>query len=156
QAELEVGGAVEPGADVLQIRLEIPERERHTAIVWHLRPGSSEPIEAAARRCRATPGHESCGWLRLALQLSCDPMLRVSVLGQLGAEVDGTAINPSESRKAWALLGWMALHPGPNPRSVVAATLWPDVLDASALQSLRSALWSLRRALGSGAQAVTG
>jgi DNA-binding SARP family transcriptional activator/tetratricopeptide (TPR) repeat protein len=83
-------------------------------------------------------------------------MLGIRVLGQLEAEVDGNVIKPSESRRAWALLGWMALNPGLYPRSVVAATLWPDVLDSSALQSLRSALWSLRRALGSSAAAVTG
>lgn len=81
-------------------------------------------------------------------------MLTVRVLGALEAEVDGKVIAPSESRRAWALLGWMALNPGRHPRSVVAATLWPDVLDSSALQSLRSALWSLRRALGQAAEAV--
>ena len=66
----------------------------------------------------------------------------------------GAASRPSESRRAWALLGWMALNPGPHERSVVAATLWPDVLDSSARTSLRSALWSLRRALGPAAAAV--
>ena len=81
-------------------------------------------------------------------------MLGLRVLGDLEAEVDGKVIAPSESRRAWALLGWMALNPGRHPRSVVAATLWPDVLDSSALQSLRSALWSLRRALGPAAAAV--
>ncbi len=81
-------------------------------------------------------------------------MLRVRVLGELEAEVDGKVIAPSESRRAWALLGWMALNPGRHPRSVLAATLWPDVLDSSALTSLRSALWSLRRALGPAAAAV--
>jgi DNA-binding SARP family transcriptional activator len=81
-------------------------------------------------------------------------MLRVQVLGRLEADWDGSEIAPSESRRAWALLGWMALHPGPNERSVVAATLWPDVLDSSARTSLRSALWSLRRALGPAAAAL--
>ena len=32
----------------------------------------------------------------------------------------------------------------------MAARFWPDVLDQSARGSLRSALWSLRRALGAG------
>src|SRR5919198_3812879 len=35
QAELQVRRAVEPRADVLQILLEVPERERHGAILWH-------------------------------------------------------------------------------------------------------------------------
>src|SRR5436305_11022480 len=34
RAELQVGRAVEPGADVLQILLDVAERERHGAIVW--------------------------------------------------------------------------------------------------------------------------
>ena len=36
QAELQVRRAVEPGPDVLQVLLEVPERERHGAILWHL------------------------------------------------------------------------------------------------------------------------
>src|SRR5262249_1776940 len=35
-------------------------------------------------------------------------------------------------------------------RGEVAARFWPDVLDSSARQSLRSAVWALRRALGPG------
>src|SRR5437763_4212228 len=34
RAELQVRRAVEPGADVLQILLDVPERERHVAILW--------------------------------------------------------------------------------------------------------------------------
>src|SRR2546429_7057236 len=34
RAELQVRRAVEPGADVLQILLDVPERERHAAILW--------------------------------------------------------------------------------------------------------------------------
>lgn len=81
-------------------------------------------------------------------------MLHVRVLGRLEADWDGSDVGPSESRRAWGLLGWMALNPGLYERSVVAATLWPDVLDSSARSSLRSALWSLRRALGPAAAAV--
>jgi len=81
-------------------------------------------------------------------------MLQVRVLGRLEVDWDGSGVSPSESRRAWALLGWMALNPGLHERSVVAATMWPDVLDSSARTSLRSALWSLRRALGPAAVAV--
>src|SRR4051812_42256074 len=75
-------------------------------------------------------------------------MLRVRVLGELQADVDGTAVTPPASRRAWSLLAWLALHPGEHARGAVAARFWPDVLDASAGASLRSALWELRRALG--------
>jgi DNA-binding SARP family transcriptional activator/tetratricopeptide (TPR) repeat protein len=75
-------------------------------------------------------------------------MLRVRLLGELQAEVDGTAVSMPASRRAWALLAWLALHPGEHGRGAVAARFWPDVLDSSARASLRSALWELRRALG--------
>src|SRR3954451_14971033 len=75
-------------------------------------------------------------------------MLRVRLLGELQAELDGRAVAPPASRRAWALLGWLALHPGEHPRGTVAARFWPDVLDTSARASLRSAAWALRRALG--------
>jgi DNA-binding SARP family transcriptional activator len=38
--------------------------------------------------------------------------------------------------------------PWAAPARGIAARFWPDVLDASAKASLRSALWALRRALG--------
>ena len=77
-------------------------------------------------------------------------MLRVRVLGPMRVELDGRAINPPASRRAWSLLAYLAIHPRPHRRGDVAARFWPDVLDSSARQSLRSAAWALRRALGSG------
>ncbi len=75
-------------------------------------------------------------------------MLRIRLLGELEVTVGGTAVPAPASRRAWALLGWLALHPGPHPRAELAARFWPDVLDSSARASLRSAVWALRRALG--------
>src|SRR4051794_14543996 len=80
-------------------------------------------------------------------------MLRVRLLGDMRAELDGRPIEPPASRRAWALLAWLALHPGEHDRGTLAAHFWPDVLDASARASLRSAIWALRRALGPGAEA---
>jgi DNA-binding SARP family transcriptional activator/tetratricopeptide (TPR) repeat protein len=74
--------------------------------------------------------------------------LQVRLLGELGVEFDGTAVTLPTSRRACALLAWLALRPGPHSRSRLAALLWPDVLDASARASLRSALWALRAAFG--------
>src|SRR3954449_8039064 len=79
-------------------------------------------------------------------------MLRVSLLGELQAEVEDRPVTAPASRRAWSLLGWLALHPGDHPRGAVAARFWPDVLDSSARASLRSATWNLRRALGPGAE----
>src|SRR3954453_1887073 len=74
-------------------------------------------------------------------------MLCVQLLGEVQAEVDGAAVTPPTSRRAWSLLAWLALHPGEHARGALAARFWPDVLDSSARASLRSALWELRRAL---------
>ncbi|HEY7622106.1 MAG TPA: AAA family ATPase, partial [Solirubrobacteraceae bacterium] len=79
-------------------------------------------------------------------------MLRIRVLGPMRVDVDGAALAAPASRRAWSLLAYLALYPGAHRRGDVAARFWPDVLDASARQSLRSATWSLRRGLGSAAE----
>ena len=70
------------------------------------------------------------------------------LFGSFEVELDGVPVQPPTSRRAWSLLAWLALHPGPSARSRVAACFWPDVLDTSARASLRSAVWAVRRALG--------
>ena len=87
------------------------------------------------------------GGKRAARYLSM-AVLEVRLLGELGVEFDGTAVALPNSRRACALLAWLALRPGPHSRSRLAALLWPDVLDVSARASLRSALWALRAAFG--------
>ncbi|MBV9309720.1 MAG: hypothetical protein JOZ73_02755, partial [Solirubrobacterales bacterium] len=66
-------------------------------------------------------------------------MLRLRLLGDLEIELDGDAIEPPSSRRARALLGWLALERRMHLRSQLAARFWPDVLDESARTSLRSA-----------------
>jgi DNA-binding SARP family transcriptional activator len=78
-------------------------------------------------------------------------MLRVRVLGELALELDGRAVEPPASRRARSLLGLLAVERRAHARSQLAARFWPDVLDESARTSLRSALTSLRRSLGSDA-----
>jgi DNA-binding SARP family transcriptional activator len=75
-------------------------------------------------------------------------MLRLTLIGGLRIEVDGEDRTPSRVDRPAALLAWLALTPGMHVRGAVAARFWPNVLDASALASLRSATWSLRRQLG--------
>ncbi len=67
-------------------------------------------------------------------------------------ECDGRELVAPSARRAWSLLAYLALAPGPQPRGDLAARFWPDVLDSSARASLRSAVWSLRRTLGSTAE----
>jgi len=75
-------------------------------------------------------------------------MLEIHVIGELEVQLAGTKAELPASRRARALLGWLAVHPGRHPRSRLAGQFWPDVLDASARASLRSAIWVLRSALG--------
>lgn len=74
-------------------------------------------------------------------------MLRIGLLGGLSLEIDGEPRPAPRAARARELLAWLALHPGPQPRGELAARFWPDVLDESGRQSLRNALWSLRRDL---------
>jgi tetratricopeptide (TPR) repeat protein len=51
------------------------------------------------------------------------------------------------------LLAFLALHPGPHARDALAARFWPDTAGARA--NLRTAVWTLRQALGSDALCAT-
>ncbi len=75
-------------------------------------------------------------------------MLRARLIGALELEIDGTVIDSPPSQRPWALFAYLALAPRPVSRAELAARFWPDVLDQSARASLRSALWALRRQLG--------
>ncbi|GAA4293614.1 hypothetical protein GCM10023148_56250 [Actinokineospora soli] len=59
-------------------------------------------------------------------------MLVARLFGEFAVEVDGAPVALPASRKAVALLAWLAVHPGPHPRARLAAGFWPDVVDASA------------------------
>jgi DNA-binding SARP family transcriptional activator len=78
----------------------------------------------------------------------------VRVLGDIRINLDGGVIVLPESLRAVALLGWLAIHPGPRSRSEIASAMWPDVPDAAARSSVRTALWALRRAFGQHADAI--
>lgn len=63
------------------------------------------------------------------------------------ADAQGQPLLPS-SRKAKALLAWLALTPDrQHPREKIAALLWPDSDEAQARHSLRQALVELHRCL---------
>ena len=75
-------------------------------------------------------------------------MLEVRLAGGFELRVDGAQIALPASRRARAVLAYLALNPAPQPRGRLAARFWPDVLDESARASLRVALTELRQALG--------
>lgn len=81
-------------------------------------------------------------------------MLRIRLLGTFALEFEGRALPAPRASAARGLLAYLALHPGPQPRGELAGLFWPDVLDESARQSLRNAIWTLRRDLGPAAGAI--
>jgi len=75
-------------------------------------------------------------------------MLEARLLGRFEVRLDGAPIDLA-SRPAQSLFAYLALNPNvPHRRERLAGTLWPDTSDANARNSLRHALWTLRRALG--------
>src|SRR5207302_11126712 len=77
-----------------------------------------------------------------------EPMLEIRLAGGLALRADGAELALPASKRARAVLAYLALNPGPQPRGRLAARFWPDVLDESARASLRVALTELRQALG--------
>jgi DNA-binding SARP family transcriptional activator/tetratricopeptide (TPR) repeat protein len=75
-------------------------------------------------------------------------MLEVRLAGGVGLRADGAELAPPASKRARAVLAYLALNPGPQPRAQLAGRFWPEVLDESARASLRVALTELRQALG--------
>jgi DNA-binding SARP family transcriptional activator/tetratricopeptide (TPR) repeat protein len=75
-------------------------------------------------------------------------MLRVWLCGRLAGEFQGEPLAMPTGDRARALIGRLALHPAAQPRAELAARLWPDVPEASARASLRTAIWSIRQCWG--------
>ncbi len=77
------------------------------------------------------------------------PHLSLSVLGPFQATIDGEPLTGLTSARARALLAYLAVESDrAHRRGALAALLWPDQPEQSALGSLRHALAQLRRALG--------
>ena len=75
--------------------------------------------------------------------------LEIRLLGNFEARIDGKPVTGFESVKVRALLAYLAAEAGrPQPRTTLSGLLWPGYPQASANQSLRQALYSLRKALG--------
>ncbi len=73
--------------------------------------------------------------------------LRLALLGAPRLEVDGAALRV-DTRKAVALLAYLAYRGGRHGRDELAALLWPDGDDAHARAALRRTLSALNQALG--------
>jgi predicted ATPase/DNA-binding SARP family transcriptional activator len=77
------------------------------------------------------------------------PELRLAVLGPPRVEVDGAAVEV-DTRKAIALLVYLAVTGERHGREALAGLLWPDYDDAHARAALRRTLSALGKGLGGG------
>ena len=75
------------------------------------------------------------------------PQLRVSLLGAPAIAVGRTKVE-TDTRKATALLAYLAVSEKPQRRAALAALLWPDNDEQKARGALRRTLSVLRTALG--------
>ena len=81
--------------------------------------------------------------------------LNLALLGGFQARLEAGAALVLPTRKAQALLAYLALPPGQaHPRDKLAALLWGGIREESARASLRQALFAIRKALGADAVAV--
>jgi len=75
--------------------------------------------------------------------------LRLSLLGPPQLERNGAAV-PLSTRKAMALLAYLAVTKQVHSREALATLFWPEYDQARALANLRKTLWLLNKALGKG------
>ena len=80
--------------------------------------------------------------------------LRVDLLGTPRIEVDGEPLRV-DTRKAVALLAYLAVTGGPQARELLVDLLWPDTDPDRGRAALRRTLSALRSALGGRWVAVT-
>jgi DNA-binding SARP family transcriptional activator len=71
-----------------------------------------------------------------------DSAVRLSLLGTVHVTRDGAPISNFRSRKAIALLGYLAVHGQPVPRERLAGLFWPDQQNDRGLANLS---WALNR-----------
>ncbi|MFN8061180.1 MAG: response regulator [Vicinamibacterales bacterium] len=83
------------------------------------------------------------------------PVLSLSVLGHFSAILPEGREATIPTRKAQALLTYLALNPAQRfGRAHIAGLLWGDSVEALARNSLRQTLFTIRRALGPAADAA--
>jgi len=76
------------------------------------------------------------------------PRLSLTLLGGFQARLDPGSTLSLPTRKAQALMAYLALPPGrAHPRDKLATLLWGGMRDEQARNSLRQALFALRRAV---------
>jgi predicted ATPase/DNA-binding SARP family transcriptional activator len=74
------------------------------------------------------------------------PQLKLFLLGYPRVELDGSTVE-LDTRKALALLAYLAIEAKAFSRETLAALLWPEYEPKSAYHNLRRALWTLNKNL---------
>lgn len=74
--------------------------------------------------------------------------LNLTLLGAFQAKLNGVPLTNFHSSKAQGLLAYLALEVRLQSRETLTALCWPEDTSQSAQQSLRQALYALRRTLG--------
>ena len=111
----------------------------------HPLPGSGPAPESPPRNCRQSP------------RLSCRSPLELRFLGGFEVVAAGRAVHGFAPRKVQALLAYLTLASGHEvSRDRLAGLLWSAASEAAAHQSLRQAIYSLRRRLGAAGRSAVG
>lgn len=88
------------------------------------------------------------GWERgVDSQNRAEQLCYVELMGPLRVTCAGQTVTQFATQKAAALLAWLALHPGPQPRERLMELLWPERDLLAGRNNLSTALASLRRQL---------
>ncbi len=75
--------------------------------------------------------------------------MRIQLFGNLAVTMDGRSLPGLNTNRMQSLLGYLVLHADtPQPREMLAFTLWPASKESQARTNLRQLLHNLRRALG--------
>lgn len=75
------------------------------------------------------------------------PALKVALMGQFLAELDGVTLD-LPSRVAQSMFAYLALNAGKSVRrEKLAGVFWPDLPEANARNQLRHTVWRIRKAI---------
>src|SRR4051794_37259298 len=83
-----------------------------SGVVWWSAPRIPDARQAAVKRASTSIAVRVRALTARAQTTRLGRMLRVHALGPLRIETAGGAIEAPAARRAWALLAWLALHPG--------------------------------------------
>src|SRR5262249_28133610 len=103
-------------------------------------------VEAGVKA--ASPGGRERGIVSAKKGVHAMGQLVLTLLGGFRARLDSGPRLALPTRKAQALLAYLAVPPGtPHPRDKLASLLWGNTLETTARTSLRQTLYALRKSL---------